>query len=327
MTKANVFVTRKLPDAVFNFLSSRCNVEMYQQEGALSREELLNKVQGRDAVLIVGDVVDEAVCQAAKPTCRLFANYGVGYNNIDVAAAGRHGIYVSNTPDVVTNATADLAWALLLAVSRRLVEGGKFIKAGGWKAWNPLLLLGSQVSGKTVGIIGAGRIGAAFAQRARGFNMNILYTAHSAKSEFAANTGSKYVSLTQLLQKSDYITLHVPLTPETRHLIGARELAMMKPTAFLINTARGAVVDEKALVNALRSGTIAGAGLDVFENEPAVEPGLLELDNVVLTPHVGTSTLETRGEMGRVCAENIFAVLDGQQPTNWVNYENFACKK
>lgn len=321
MTNPNILITRKLPDAVRNEILPACEVEMNAVSGSFSREELLSRVRGRDAVLVMGDKIDEEVCAAAAPTCKVFANHGVGYNNIDVEAATKHGIYVTNTPDVVTGPTADLAWSLLLATARRVVEGDRFIRAGQWKISDPFAMLGAEVSGKTIGVIGAGRIGLAFAQRARGFNMDILYTANSPKPDFEAQTGGRFLELNQLLKIADFISVHVPLTPTTRHLIGEQELALMKPTAILINTSRGAVIDEPALVSALMNRRLGGAGLDVFEREPVLQPGLAELDNVVLTPHVGTSTMETRIRMATVCSRNILAALEGRVPPNCLNPE------
>ncbi|HMM22916.1 MAG TPA: D-glycerate dehydrogenase [Selenomonadales bacterium] len=314
-----VLITRKLPDAVQKEIGPDWEVEMNGAPGHYSRDELLTRVRGRDAVLVMGDRIDEEVCAAAAPTCKVFANHGVGYNNIDVEAATKYGIYVTNTPDVVTGPTADLAWALLLATARRVAEGDRLIRAGRWRLSDPFAMLGTEVSGKTLGIVGAGRIGRAVAQRARGFNMDILYTANSPKPDFAAQTGARFAELRQLLQSADFVSVHVPLTPATRQLIGEQELTLMKPTAILINTSRGPAVDEQALVKALRSGGIGGAGLDVFEREPVLEPGLAELDNVVLTPHIGTSTLETRIRMAAVCSRNIQAALAGQVPPNCLN--------
>ncbi|EAX47745.1 D-isomer specific 2-hydroxyacid dehydrogenase, NAD-binding [Thermosinus carboxydivorans Nor1] len=322
MAQFNVYVTRRIPDTALDVLRQRCNVEVNPEDRVLTRDELLAKVTGRDAVLcLLTDTIDDAVLAAAGKQCRIFANYAVGYNNIDVAAATKRGIFISNTPDVLTAATADMAWALLFAVARRVVEGDKFTRAGKFHGWGPLLMLGQEVTGKTVGIIGAGRIGAAFARRAKGFDMKILYTGRSRKPDFERETGATYVDFDTLLREADFISLHVPLTPETYHLIGERELKLMKPTAILINTARGPVVDEKALVAALRRGEIWGAGLDVFENEPALAEGLAELDNVVIPPHLGSATLETRTKMGLVAVENILAALDGRMPPNCLNPE------
>lgn len=319
MDKPTVLIGRNLPESFYEPLTGRCNIIVPAEDRPFSREEFLAHVKGCDAALVVLNRVDEEVCAAAAPTCKVFANFGVGYDNISVPAATAQGIWVSNTPDVVTDVTADMAWALLLAAARRLAESDRLIRAGGWKNWGPLFMLGSDVSGRTLGIVGAGRIGQAMAKRALGFNMDILYTANSPKPDFEAATGARFADLPTLLREADYISLHVPLSKATRHLIGASELALMKKTAILVNTARGPVVDEKALVAALEKGVIAGAGLDVFENEPQVEPGLMKLDNVVLAPHIGGATLQTRVNMGRMACRNILAALRGEQPPNCVN--------
>lgn len=317
MDKATVVISRWLPDAFIDSLAG-CKVVMPAESGAFDHEELLAAVRGCDAILAVGDRINESVCAAA-PRCRVVANFGVGYNNIDVDAATAHGIWVTNTPDVVTDATADLAWALLLAAARRLGECDRLVRSGQWKSWGPLFMLGRNVSGTTLGIVGGGRIGLAMAKRARGFNMDILYTANSPKPEFEKETGGRFVDLMTLLRTADFVSLHVPLTEATRYLIGAPELAAMKKTAVLVNTARGPVVDEKALVSALKERVIAAAGLDVFEREPQVESGLFELDNVVLAPHVGSATLECRTGIARMACRNILAALRGELPPNCVN--------
>lgn len=320
MAKPSVYITRTLPIQVSELLKERYEVEMNPEDRALTKQELLAKIEGRDAVLVVSNVIDEEICQHVKSQCKIFASYGVGYNNIDVDAATKHGIYVSNTPDVVTDATADLAWTLLLSTARRVGECDKFVRSG-QKSWGPMNLIGTQVSGKTLGIIGGGRIGMATAQRGKGFNMNIIYTDVKASSAFETATGGKFVDQETLLKEADFISIHIPLFPSTRHLISMDELKLMKKTTILINTARGPIVNEGDLVEALQRGLIAGAGLDVFEREPELELGLDGIPNVVLTPHVGTSTIDTRIEMGSVCAQNIFAALDGQQPPTCLNPE------
>lgn len=319
MSKPNVFVTRALPPEALSLLKERCEVEV--SPVALSKAELLEKLKGRDAVVVVsGTPIDEEICLSVKSHCKIFAGHGVGYNNIDVAAATKHGIFVSYTPGVVTEATADLSFTLLAATARRIVECDKFVRSG-QKGWGPTNLIGSQISGKTLGIVGGGRIGSAVGQRGKGFNMNIIYTDIKPNPNFEAATGGKFVDKETLLRQADFISLHMPLLPATRHYISTSELMAMKPTAILINASRGPVVDEAALVKALKERTIAGAGLDVFEYEPRLAEGLAELDNVVLTPHIGTSTLDTRIEMGEMCARNVFAALDGQLPPNCLNPE------
>jgi glyoxylate reductase len=252
----------------------------------------------------------------------MIANFGVGYNNIDVRAATARGIMVSNTPGVLTDATAELAFALILAISRRIVEGDRMVREDRFKFWAPMLFLGREVTGKTLGIIGMGKIGKAVAIRARAFDMRILY--HNRKridSKEEKTLRAEYVDLKTLLKESDFVSLNVPLTEETKHLIGKNELSLMKSTAFLINTSRGPVIDEKALVEALRTRKIGGAGLDVYENEPSLTPGLTELDNVILLPHVGSGTLETRIKIGTLAVENLIAGLEGRKPPNLVNPE------
>jgi lactate dehydrogenase-like 2-hydroxyacid dehydrogenase len=317
MSKPNVLVTWPLPEEAFALLKSRCNVEVNSE--VLSKEQLLEKVKGKDAVVVVsGTPIDAEVCQMAKGQCRIFAGHGVGYNHIDVAAATKNGIWVSYTPDVVTDATADLAFTLLTTVARRIVECDRFVRSGK-KGWGPTNMLGSQISGKTLGIVGGGRIGSAVGQRGKGFNMNIIYTDIKSNPAFEAATGGKFVDKKTLLKEADFISLHTPLLPSTRHYISTPELSIMKPTAILINSCRGPVVDENALVKALGERVIAGAGLDVFEFEPNLVLGLSELDNVVLTPHIGTSTLDTRIQMGELCAANVFAALEGKVPPTCLN--------
>jgi lactate dehydrogenase-like 2-hydroxyacid dehydrogenase len=320
MAKPNVYITRALPVEVLALFQEQCDVEMNVDDHLLTKPELLEKIKNRDAVVVVGTRIDEEICQAVKSHCKIFTAYGVGYNNIDVAAATQNGIYVSNAPDVVTAATADLTWLLLLSTARQVIECDKFVRSGN-KAWSSTMLMGAQVSGKTLGIIGGGRIGMAVAKRAHGFDMSIVYTDVQASPAFEVATGGKFVDQETLLRTADFVSIHVPLLPTTHHLIGADALNLMKDTAILINAARGPIVDEKALVKALRDGVIRGAGLDVFENEPSLEPGLADLPNVVLTPHVGTQTLDTRIDIGRVCAENIMAAIHGQLPPTCLNPE------
>lgn len=317
--KPNIYITRPLPVQGLGLLSE-CNVEMNSDDRELTKDELLVKISDRDAVLVVSNVIDEEICRAVKSKCKIFANYGVGYNHIDVESATRNGIYVTNTPDVVTDATADLAWTLLLATARRMVECDRFVRSG-QKGWSPMDLMGTQVTGKTLGIIGGGRIGLAVARRAQGFKMNVIYTDVRKIPAFEAATAGLFVDKETLLKSADFISVHVPLLPSTRHLLGVNEFKLMKKTAILINAARGPIIDEKALVEALREGQFAGAGLDVFEQEPDLTDGLSELPNVVLAPHVGTSTTETRIEMVVVCARNIIAAMSNQIPPNCLNPE------
>lgn len=318
----NVLVTRKIPPEGIALLKKYCHkVEVHQEDRALSKKELMEKIKTQEGLLcVITDEIDGQVLEAGK-RLKVVSNFGAGFNHIDVEKATELGILVTNTPDVLTEATADLAWALLLAVSRRIVEGDRFVRQGRFKGWRPLLLLGSDVTGKTLGVIGAGRIGTAMALRSRGFGMKVVYV-HPRRNEKLENAlSATRVDLEELLRISDFVSLHVPLTSQTRHLIGARELALMKPTAYLINTSRGPVVNEKALVQALQSGQIAGAGLDVYENEPEVEPALLEMDNVVLAPHLGSATIETRNRMAILAAENLISGLRGEIPKYVVNRE------
>jgi lactate dehydrogenase-like 2-hydroxyacid dehydrogenase len=267
-----------------------------------------------------GKVSEELLAQA--PRLRAVATVGVGYDNIDVAACTRRRILVTNTPGVVTESTADLAFALLMAVARRVVENDRFIREGRWSRWQWGMQWGADIHGKTLGLYGFGRIGQAVARRAGGFSMRILYHAIDRPApQDEQQLGAQFVSRDELLRQADFLSLHVPLSSATHHLIGAQELAMMKPTAFLINTSRGKVVDEAALVQALQTKRIAGAALDVFENEPRLHPGFLALPNVVLSPHLGTATSETRMAMAMLAADNLLAALDGQRPPNLVNPE------
>lgn len=318
---SNVLVTRRIPDESIGMLEGACGVvDVNPHDRAMTRAEFLEAVQGRDGLLcLLTEDIDDEVLDIS-PGLRGVAIYAVGYNNIDVDACTRRGIPVSNTPDVLTDTTADIAWALMFAAARRVAEGDRFVRSGRFTGWGPLLMLGSDVTGKTLGIIGAGRIGTATARRAAGFSMPVVYASRK-RNATIESTGARYLPLDDLLQESDFVSLHVPLTPETTHLIGARELDLMKPTAYLINTTRGPVVDEKALVQALRNGLIAGAGLDVFEREPELEPGLADLENAVILPHVGSGTVATRLRMGNMAAANLIAMVNGEDPPNCVNPE------
>lgn len=314
-----VFVTRDIPEEGLNLLRKYCEVEVSPYDRMLTKEELLEKVQGKNAVITqLTDKVDKEFFEAAKEV-KIVANYAVGFDNIDLEEATKRGVYITNTPDVLTNATAELAWVLLFATARRVVESDKFMRAGKFQGWAPMLFLGKGVTGKTLGIIGAGRIGQAFAKMAKGFDMKILYTARSPKKEFEEETGAQYVDLDTLLKESDFVSIHVPLTPETRHLIGEKELKLMKKSAILINTGRGPVVDEKALVKALKNKDIYAAGLDVYEREPLFEEELAQLDNVVMLPHIGSATEEARRDMSILVAQNIIDVIEGRVPRTLVN--------
>jgi glyoxylate reductase len=290
------------------------------EDRPLSVEELRERVRGADAVLsMLHDPIDASVLEAAQG-CRVFANMAVGFNNIDVAEATRRGILVTNTPGVLTEATADLAWALILGVARRVAEGDRVMRAARFPGWGPNYMLGGDVAGRTLGLVGPGRISQAVAERAVGFRMRLLYQGRRDSPGLEA-LGARRVGLEELLGESDFVSLHVPLTAETTHLIDAKTLELMKPTAYLINTSRGPVVDEAALVRALKAGRIAGAGLDVFEREPAMADGLAGCDNALLLPHLGSATFETRSRMSRIAAENVVAVLEGRKPPNLLNPE------
>jgi glyoxylate reductase len=270
------------------------------------------------AIVTLTERIDREMLRRAR-RLKVLANYAVGYNNIDLDAADRVGLVVTNTPDVLTDATADLTWALILATARRVIEGDKLVRSGGWTGWTPTQLLGAEVASRTLGIVGMGRIGQAVARRASGFRMTVLYHSRRRLPELSAADQWESLSLDELLRRSDFVSIHLPLTPATRHLIGAREFSLMRRTAFLINTARGPVVDETALAEALANGTIAGAGLDVFEEEPALHPALAGLNQTVLLPHLGSATLSARVRMGMVCLDNIEAVLEGRQAPNRVS--------
>ncbi|HOB74043.1 MAG TPA: D-glycerate dehydrogenase [Phycisphaerae bacterium] len=323
----NVYVTRRIPEAGLEILRRHCDrVEVNPEDRVLSRDELLAAVRDRDGVLcLLTDTIDDETLAAAGPRCRAFANMAVGYNNVDLAAATRRGIMITNTPGVLTETTADLAWALMLAVARRVVEGDRFFRTGRWTGWGPMQFLGHDVHKTTLGIVGAGRIGTAVGRRSVGFGMRLLYTDPHPSGELD-RIGARRVDLDTLLRESDFVTLHVALNERTHHLIGRRELALMKPTACLINTARGPIIDEAALVEALRERRIAGAGLDVYENEPEPAPGLVELDNVVCIPHLGSATEATRAKMATMAAENLVAALRGERPPNLVNLDVLAAQ-
>lgn len=321
--KPRILVTQSIPEEGLAVLRKGGEVAFCpHHERPPTREELLGEVKAADALLcLLTDTIDSELLEAA-PRLTIISNMAVGYNNIDVAAATARRIPVTNTPGVLTETTADLTWALLMGVARRIVEGDRYVRAGSFKVWKPTLLLGSDVHGKTLGVIGMGRIGVAVARRARGFSMTILYhNRRRVEASLEAEISARFVSLERLLRSSDFVTIHAPLTTETRYLIGAKELALMKPTAYLVNTARGPLVDEDALVESLRGGRLAGAALDVYEKEPALATGLAELENVVLTPHIGSASWETRGRMALMAAENIVAALGGKRPPNLVNPE------
>ncbi len=315
-----VYVSFWLPEAPLNVLREKHTVVVNPKEQLPSPDELVAHLADADAFLCVGSRVDRAVIDRLNPRLKIIANWGVGYNNIDADYAAQKGIMVTNTPDVLTETTADFSWAILMAVARRVAEADKYVRDGQFKGFKPFAMLGSDVWGKTIGIAGFGRIGQAVGRRALGFGMKVLYYDQKPiDRQREQELQAQYVDLDTLLRESDFVSLHVPLVEETRHLIDARALSLMKPSAFLVNAARGPVVDEQALVDALKSKRIAGAALDVFEKEPEVHPELLKMPNVVLAPHIGSGSWETRTNMGHVAVKNIIAALDGRTPPNLVN--------
>jgi glyoxylate reductase len=309
-----VFVTRPLPAPGIDLLvESGFEVRANDEDRPLQRAELIAGIEQADALLcMLSDRIDVEVLEAA-PLLRVISNYAVGFDNIDVAAARQRGVEVTTTPGVLTDATADLAWALLLAAARNLGAGERLVRAGEWTGWAPTQLLGEPLRHQTLGIVGMGAIGQAVARRAQGFGMNVVYfNRNQVASEIETSLGAEFVSLDELLRRSDFISLHAPLNDQSRHMFDARAFRLMKPTAVLVNTGRGALIDEAELVNVLREGRIAAAGLDVYEFEPMITEGLLTLDNVVLAPHLGSASTLARGDMVRLCCENIVEVLAGR---------------
>lgn len=318
----NIYVTRAVPSETIVTLKLLGEVRVNPHDRPLTSEELKQNIRGCDAVVsLLTDVIDAEVMDAAGPGLRIVANYAVGYNNLDVAAANRCGIVLTNTPGVLDEATATHTIALMLAVARRIPEADRFARSGHWAGWAPMFFMGLDVDRKTLGIAGLGRIGRAVGMRSQAFGMRIIYADVSRDQAFEQATGAVQVGKDALLRESDFLTLHVPLLPETHRYIGAAELQAIKRTAVLLNASRGPVVDEKALAEALRTGVISGAGLDVFEDEPRIEPGLLDLDNAVLVPHLASATPDTRIAMGRIVAGNIAKVLHGEPPQTCINPE------
>ncbi|MFN2589714.1 MAG: 2-hydroxyacid dehydrogenase [Actinomycetota bacterium] len=311
-----ILVTRKLPNPVMERLRTGAEVDLYDRPGAMPRDDLLARVAGkRGAITLLTDRVDDEFLDAAGDQLLIVANFAVGFDNIDVSACTSRGVLASNTPDVLTETTADTAWALLMAAARRIAEGDRFLRTGTPWIWAPEMMLGQDVHGKTLGIIGFGRIGHALARRAKGFGMTIIYfDVYRPSAQVEAELGAEYRELDDLLAEADFISLHTNLSPETHHLIDEERLRQMKRTAVLVNTSRGPVIDEAALARALRDGEIFAAGLDVFENEPEVHPDLLALDNAVVIPHLGSATVGTRLAMGMLAAANLFAALEGRTP-------------
>ncbi len=320
--KPQALVTRRLLPEAQAYLEKNLDIEVGESDRNLSREKLLSRIHDKEGLLaLLVDTVDRVVMQAA-PKLRIIANCAVGFNNIDVGYAAENGIMVTNTPGVLTDTTADLTWALILATARRLPQAERFLRGGAFTGWELDLFLGREVTGRCMGIVGMGRIGRAVALRARAFGMRVLYSdPHRLSSTEEKFYQATFVSFDELLSQADFVTLHTSLSESTQHLIGSKELARMKKTAVLVNVSRGPVVDERALVQALIQGEIWAAGLDVFEREPDIEPELLELDNVVLLPHIGSASFETRLLMANTAARNLVAALRGETPPNLVVFK------
>jgi len=321
-SKPRILISRALPEEVIARARSRADVDLHAGDKPLSKTELMARVKDREGlVCLITDTIDSSVFESC-PRLKVVSNVAVGFNNIDVAAATKRGVVVTNTPDVLTETTADFAWTLLMATARRLVEADRYVRDGKFTQWEYMVLLGGDVHDKTLGIIGFGRIGRAMARRALGFNMRVLYQdAVAADPATERELRATRTDTATLLRDSDFVSIHTPLLPDTRHLINAQSLRTMKKTAYLVNASRGPVVDEAALVQALKEGWIAGAGLDVFEEEPKVHPGLMGLSNVVLAPHIASASSDTRIKMAALAVDNCLAVLEGQTPPTPVNPE------
>jgi glyoxylate reductase len=318
-----VLMTRRLPQPAMDRIEERCQITLHEGEFAMPRDELLKAVGGKvGAVTLLTDKVDEEFFDAAGPQLVIVANYAVGFDNIDVAACTKRGVMTSNTPEVLTETTADTAWALMMSAARRVPEGDRFLRSRTPWVWGPMMMLGQDLHHKTLGVVGFGRIGQAVARRGKGFGMRVIYhDVYRPSPEVEQELGAEFRELDDLLAEADFISLHVNLTPETRHMMNAERLGKMKPTATLVNTSRGPVIDEAALAEALRDGVIFAAGLDVFEKEPEVYPDLLELENAVVIPHLGSATVDTRIAMGMVAADNLIAALEGGKPPTLLNPE------
>ena len=318
-----IFITRKIPETGLEILKKYHDIKVNSYDGGLTKKEIIQGIKGKDGLLcLLTDQIDKEIIDS-EPRLKMIANYAVGFDNIDVKTATRKGIPVSNTPGVLTDATSEMAWALLFSVSRRIVEADKFTRAGKFNGWSPMLMLGQDITNKTLGVIGTGRIGTAFALKSKGFGMNVLYVNRKRNEILEKELNAKKVKLEKLLKESDFITVHVPLTKSTFHLFSKREFKLMKENAVFINTSRGPVVDEKALIQALKDNWIFGAGIDVYENEPEVPEELKKLDNVVLQPHSASATFEARSKMAILAAENMIKGLKGEIPPNCVNPEVF----
>jgi glyoxylate reductase len=327
---AKIFVTRKIPGSHLEKLKEGNEVNISEVDRPLTGEELVQGVKGADAILsLLTDRIDGDLMDAAGPQLKMVSNYAVGFDNIDVKAATDRGIIVTNTPcEEVNEAVAEHTWALILALARRIVESDEFVRdqgyfagKGGYRGWEPDLFLGPAIKGKTLGIIGLGRIGGMVAKRAKGYELNVLYNKHNPDPEVEKELGIKFATLDELLAKSDFVSIHVPLTEETRGMINKEAFAKMNKNSYLVNTARGPVVDESDLVEALKGGKLKGAALDVFESEPEVSPELIGMPNIIMTPHIASATFEAREKMGELAVEAILNVLSGQKPQNIANEE------
>ncbi len=319
----SIYVTRKIPELGIKMLTDKgYTVAVNEIDAPLTHEQLIEmlKIHNADGVIsLLTDTIDARAFDAS-PNTKIFANYAVGFNNVDIPEAKKRGITITNTPGALSNTVAEHTMALILAISTRTVEGDRLMRSHAWNGWGPMQLLGTDLAGKTLGILGAGRIGSRLAHQAHsGFDMNIIYHDVNQNPQFEADTGAKYcATVEEVLKNADVVSIHVPLMPGTEHMINAETLKLMKPTAFLVNTSRGRVIDEVALTDALKNKVIKGAALDVFENEPKTCPGLCELDNVVLTPHIASATEAARDEMAKLAADNLIAFFEGRTPANLV---------
>jgi glyoxylate reductase len=321
--RSPVLVTRRLPPKPMARVTENLDVDLWEGDGAMPRDELLARIKGkRGAITLLTEKVDGELLDAAGPDLVIVANYAVGFDNVVVEECTRRGVLVSNTPDVLTETTADTAWALMMAAARRVAQGDRFLRTREPWIWGPEMLLGQDVHGKVLGIVGFGRIGQALARRAGGFGMRVVFhDVAPPPDEVARELGAEERTFEEVLEEADFISIHVALTPETRHLFGAEQFRSMKETAVVVNTSRGPVIDEAALAEALADGELFAAGLDVFENEPEVHPRLLELENAVIIPHLGSATVETRDAMGFLAVENLMKALAGERPPTLVNPE------
>jgi len=329
LPKPKVYVTRDMPERGLRIIKEKFDAEIWPEYAPPPKKVIIEKAAKVDALAtLLSDKIDAEVFDAA-PNLKIVAQMAVGFDNIDLAEATKRGIYVTNTPGVLTETTADFAWTLLMAVARRVVEGDKYVRTGQWKVgWHPMMLQGRDIYGATLGIVGLGRIGCAIAKRAKGFDMKVLYNDVIRRPDFEKEYGIEFVDADYLFKNADFITVNVPLMKETHHLVNEKKLRMMKKTAYIINNARGPVVDEKALYKALKEDWIAGAGLDVFEQEPtSMDNPLLKLDNVVVAPHISSASYETRSKMAEMTAENLVAFFEGKSPPNLVNADVLKVKK